>query len=179
MTGTTIVLGPSREFASELRRCLDGVVVIDDTLTAVGLDSPERPRRGADLMWRMLLALHSARASMLEQGGRIVVIVPTIGLAGASGLVAYTTAIEGIRAMAKSAARQWCSEGIVVNMVAAPLRLFASLPNADAHLSAPASADDTALVGSVTETVRFLLRRDIGHVVGDTVIVDGGSVMLP
>jgi 3-oxoacyl-[acyl-carrier protein] reductase len=179
MTGTTIVLGSSRELASELQRRLSDVVIIAGTAAPAGIDEPEWPRLVDDLMWRTLVALQSARTSMLEQGGRIVVVLPTIGLAGASGLTAYTTAVEGIRAMVKSAARQWCSEGIIVNMVAAPLRLFASLQNADAHLSAPASAHDTSLVGSVIESVRFLLRRDIGHVVGDTLIVDGGSVMRP
>jgi len=179
VTGTTIVLGPAAELASELQLHLENVRVIDDTLSTVGIDAPDWPRLVDDLMWRAVVTLQLARTSMLEEGGRIVVLVPTVGLAGAPGLVAFTTAIEGIRAMTKSAARQWYSEGIVVNMVAAPLRLFASPPNADSHLSAPASADDATLVESVIKTVNFLLRRDIDHVVGDTLIVDGGSVMLP
>ena len=66
-------------------------------------------------MWDTLTVLQRARQS----AKRIVLVTPTIGLAGAGELVAYTTAVEGIRAMAKSAARQWRSEGIVVNMVAA------------------------------------------------------------
>jgi 3-oxoacyl-[acyl-carrier protein] reductase len=172
-------MGPGPHLAAGLRADLGDVVVIDDTVAAVGIDAPEWPRLVDDLMWQTLTALQTARTSHRD-GGRIVVVLPTIGFAGASGLVALTTAHEGIRAMVKSAARQWCAEGIVVNMVAAPLRLFLAPPAADAHLSAPASADDQdSLVTSVVETVKFLLRPDIDHVVGDTIVVDGGSVMLP
>jgi 3-oxoacyl-[acyl-carrier protein] reductase len=40
-----------------------------------------------------------------------VLIVPTTGVPGSAGLVPYTTAVEGIRAMAESAARQWAGRG--------------------------------------------------------------------
>jgi 3-oxoacyl-[acyl-carrier protein] reductase len=99
-------------------------------------------------------------------------------MTGAAEGVGYTTAIEGIRAMAKSAARQWCSDGIVVNLIAAPVSLFA--PGLDAsHLTAAALPDDGTLIHSVVETTKFLLRRDIDHLVGATIVADGGSVMLP
>jgi 3-oxoacyl-[acyl-carrier protein] reductase len=99
-------------------------------------------------------------------------------MAGAAGLVDYTAAVEGIRAMAKSAARQWASEGITVNMIAAPLALFATDGDAS-HLSAAAVQQDETLIHSVVETAKFLLRHDLDHLTGDTIIVDGGSVMLP
>lgn len=110
--------------------------------------------------------------------GRIVLVVPTIGMAGAAGSVGYTTAIEGIRAMAKSAARQWGSEGITVNMIAAPLSVFAA-EVATSHLSAAAVRDDATLTHSIVETAKFLLRDDLDHLTGETIVVDGGSAMLP
>jgi 3-oxoacyl-[acyl-carrier protein] reductase len=117
---------------------------------------------------------------MSERGGRIVLVAATIGVAGAAQLVAYTTAIEGIRAMAKSAARQWADHGVGVNTVGVPLSLFApELTDATAHLTAPAVADRDGLLGEVAGTVSFLLRRDIEHLIGQTIVVDGGSVMLP
>lgn len=127
-----------------------------------------------------LTALQHARLSVRHAQGRIVLVLPTIGMAGAAGLVAYTTAIEGIRAMAKSASRQWASQGVVVNAVAAPLQLFApQLAAAANHLSAPALPDHPSIVRSVLEAVKFLLQPHLGHLVGDTIIVDGGSMMLP
>jgi 3-oxoacyl-[acyl-carrier protein] reductase len=131
-------------------------------------------------MLRILKALQRAHRSAGGRRGRIVLVIPTIGMAGAAALVPYTTAVEGIRAMAKSAARQWASDNIAVNMVAAPLRLFApTMGHLAAHLSAPAIDDEAALVQTVVDTTNFLLRLDAALPVGSTILADGGSVMLP
>lgn len=131
-------------------------------------------------MRRALCALQRSRSSMRSRGGSIVLVAPTIGMAGAAGLVPLTTATEGIRAMAKSAARQWASEGIQINTIAVPMHVFApALRTSASHLTGAAVQDDETLIKSVVETTKFLLRRDLKHLVGETIIVDGGSVMLP
>jgi 3-oxoacyl-[acyl-carrier protein] reductase len=163
---------------------VDGVVVVvggDAEPVVFTAQTPEEWDLAVNTtMWHSLQALQRAHASLLDVGGRVVVVTPTIGIAGAQGLVDYTTAVEGIRAMVKSAARQWASESIVVNMVSAPLALFApGLAAPAAHLTASAVGDDSRLFGSVVETVKFLLRPDVGYLVGETVVVDGGSMMLP
>lgn len=183
---STVVLGPTDPLTSALTDGLgaaaaqleaplppavDGVVVVVGAGSTVTVDAGEA-------MWRTLVALQHAHSAMTQRGGRIVLVVPTIGMTGAAGGVGYTAATEGIRAMAKSAARQWCSEGVTVNLIAAPISLFT--PELDAsHLTAAASPDDCTLIHSVVETTKFLLRRDIDHLVGATIVADGGSVMLP
>lgn len=163
---TTVVLGPAETLSRALADGVGDVTVVDARATA------------DETMWQTLVVLQTAHSSMAPHGGRIVLILPTIGMAGAATLVNYTTAIEGIRSMAKSAARQWASEGIAVNIVAAPLGLFRS--DVDwSHLTAAAVRNDGGLIHSVVETAKFLLRPDIDHLTGETVIVDGGSVMLP
>lgn len=151
----------------------EGVVIVVGTHAETGpvtaLDAGEWDHLVDATMWDTLTALQDGRTSFGQSGGRIVLVLPTIGLAGAAGLVAYSTAIEGIRAMAKSAARQWKSDGVTVNMVAAPVGMFAP----------ELAADDSLFVGSVVESVRFLLRPDLEHLVGATLVVDGGAVMLP
>jgi 3-oxoacyl-[acyl-carrier protein] reductase len=159
---TIIVLDPTDALATALEEAGE--------VTVVGGSSD-----AGKTMWEALVALQTACAASAR---RVVLVVPTIGMAGARDAVDYTTAIEGIRAMAKSAARQWGSTGIGVNTVAAPAHLFAREVDAS-HLSAPAVDDDGCLLRTVVETVRFLLREDLSHLTGDTVIVDGGSVMLP
>ena len=78
-----------------------------------------------------------------------MLVTPTVGFAGAAGLVPYTTAVEGIRAMAKSAARQWASDDIIVNAITAPLDLFApALAPLASHLTAAALHDAEGLVES-------------------------------
>ncbi|WP_068178501.1 SDR family oxidoreductase [Mycobacterium sp. UM_CSW] len=131
-------------------------------------------------MRQVLSALQRSYVSMRNAGGRIVLVLPTIGMTGGPYLVACTTALEGIRAMTKSAARQWASQNVIVNMIAAPLHLFAPNLSASAnHITAPAIDDNDKLVESIVETTRFLLKREVTGLVGETVIVDGGAVMLP
>ena len=144
------------------------------------LSATEWHRFAEQPMRQALSALQLSYASMRDAGGRIVLVLPTIGMTGGPYLVACTTALEGIRAMAKSAARQWASQNIIVNMIAAPLHLFAPKLSASAnHVAAAAIHDDDKLVESIVETTRFLLKREVTGLVGETVIVDGGAVMLP
>lgn len=176
---TAIVLWPAAALAQALREAVDDVVVIDGNMDTRLAVSPDWQDTVNDVTWRVLVALQSAHATIPERGGRILVVVPTIGMSGAAGLSASTTALEGVRAMVKSAARQWGAEGIAVNMVAAPARLFTAAPEVDSHLSAPAYGDHHTLVHSVVEASKFLQREDLPHLTGHTVVVDGGSVMLP
>ncbi|OBI84952.1 SDR family oxidoreductase [Mycobacterium asiaticum] len=198
MSAATVVVTPPGELSAALAASLqgtvadsnqqdlpqaDGIVIVVDAdpkaglLTTLGTDGWDHIVDAT--MWQTLTTLQQARLSVRHTRGRIVLVLPTIGIAGGAQLVAYTTAIEGIRAMAKSAARQWASQGVAVNAVAAPLRLFApELAGAASHLSAPAVRDDSVL-RSVGEAVKFLLQPHLDHLVGETIIVDGGSMMLP
>jgi 3-oxoacyl-[acyl-carrier protein] reductase len=162
---------------------LDGVVIVAGSgarpTPLTFLDEFEWRRLAEQPMRHTLTALKRSHASMCGRGGRIVFIVPTIGMSGAVDLVPYTTAIEGIRAMAKSAARQWAPQ-IVVNMIAVPAHLFApTLSGTTSHLTAPAVSDEHALIETVVETTRFLLSGAVTHLVGATIVADGGSVMSP
>lgn len=102
-------------------------------------------------------------------GGRVVFVVPTLGMTGAAGLVPFATACEGIRSLAKSAARQWGADGVTVACVA---RHVAGPTVALASLPAP-TGDDVAGV------VRLLASADAGPLTGATLVVDGGTVLVP
>jgi 3-oxoacyl-[acyl-carrier protein] reductase len=163
---------------------LGGVVIVTGSgarptpLTAI--DGFEWHRLAEQPMWQTLRALQRSHMSMSGRDGRIVLIVPTIGMSGAADLVPYTTAIEGIRAMAKSAARQWAPDGIVLNMIAIPAAVFVrAVGAATSHMTAPAVTDDYGLIETIVETTKFLLSREITHLVGATIVADGGSVMSP
>jgi 3-oxoacyl-[acyl-carrier protein] reductase len=121
------------------------------------------------LRWA-LDAAQAARDHLLGVGGgRLVFVVPSFGLTGATGLVAEATAAEGVRSLAKSAARQWGAEGITVACVA---RRVAGPEVALPSLPPPTAAE-------VADAVAVLLDPRSRAITGATVVVDGGTVLAP
>lgn len=114
------------------------------------------------------------------RGGRVVVVTPTVALTGAAGLVPYATAAEALRALAKSAARQWGEHGIAVNCVAPPVGLLAeSAASSDPAVEAPALGRAPDGRADVAPVVALLAAAPAHFVTGATVVVDGGVVMAP
>jgi 3-oxoacyl-[acyl-carrier protein] reductase len=143
------------------------------------IDEVEWRRDAEAVPLRAMHILQRAHDLMARREGRIVVISPTISLPGAANLVAYITGIEAVRAMAKSAARQWAADRVSVNLVAVPLQLFdPELGQYARHMTA-AAYTDVDLLPSVTTTVKFLLEDAAPALTGTTITADGGSVMLP
>jgi 3-oxoacyl-[acyl-carrier protein] reductase len=138
-----------------------------------------------DLIWEgtmraALAVLQASFASMRGHDGRIAFVAPTVSMSGAERLVPYTTAVEGQRLLAKSAARQWGPDGITVNCVAvAPEQVPIGVSSTATSLAPAAlggSGDPEHDIGPV---VVFLL-GDGGHfVTGATISVDGGVWMAP
>lgn len=197
--GNAAVVGAGDVVSSAVARRLQTTVlettapfpaVLDAVVAVTGADAAPKSLESIDSrewrllvhepLWQTISVLQRAWTSMRDHGGRIVLVVPTIGVAGSPRLVALTTVLEGTRALAKSAARQWAQHGVIVNTVGVPLTLLVpDLADSTQHLTTPAVEDGSTLLDDVVETIAYLLRRDVGHVIGQTVIVDSGSVMLP
>jgi len=66
-----------------------------------------------------LWAMQAVYPHMRGQGwGRIVNFASSMGITGGSGFAAYNASKEAIRAITRTAAREWGAEGIVVNAIA-------------------------------------------------------------
>ena len=117
---------------------------------------------------------------LAARGGRFVVVTPTVALTGAAGLVPIVTALEGLRALAKSAARQWGDSGITVNCLAPPVALVApGAAAADPGVEEPALGRRPDGRADVAPIVALLTADAAGFVTGATIVVDGGVVMTP
>lgn len=129
---------------------------------------------------RSLTTLQAAHAVFGNRdGGRIVVVTATAGFSGAARAVPLVAALEGTRAMAKSAARQWGALGITVNCISVPLAQLAP-PHATLTRFLPPPPlvrDDTA--DDAARAIIFLTGPDADGITGATLLVDGGSVMAP
>jgi 3-oxoacyl-[acyl-carrier protein] reductase len=148
----------------------------------VDLDDPafaeafERPV--LDLLW----SLRDAFAHLRRPGGRVVVVVPTIGMAGAPGLAASAAAAEAQRVLVKAAARQWGADGITINVVAADLAALAPgaphLPSVSLSVPALGAAAVTDLA-AIARLVATLVVGETTALTGVTLTADGGTWMAP
>jgi NAD(P)-dependent dehydrogenase (short-subunit alcohol dehydrogenase family) len=131
-----------------------------------------------------LYCLQAAFAQMNQRGGSVVVIGPSLSLAGAPRLVPLSAAVEGQRGLVKSSARQWGRLGLTVNWIAAAPRAlgpqFEKLPlpvKPDAVPVAFGRAPD--LQSEIVPMIEFLGSRAGRSMTGATLVLDGGEWMVP
>jgi 3-oxoacyl-[acyl-carrier protein] reductase len=98
-----------------------------------------------------------------------VFVTPSFGLTGAAGLVPLATAAEGVRSLTKTAARQFGADGIRVSCVARRV--------AGPVVAIPTFDDPT--IEDVAGAVALLASEAASGVTGATLVVDGGTVLVP
>jgi 3-oxoacyl-[acyl-carrier protein] reductase len=157
--------------------CGDDTALVGAPLTAT--DSAAWEARCERVLWRTLCTLQAAHWALSEGGGRVVVVTATAGVSGAPSAVPLVAAVEGARAMAKSAARQWGGVGISVNCVAVPLDMLA--PNLAGLTSflPPAALAPEDPIDDLAAAVEFWGGPDARGISGATLLVDRGAVMAP
>jgi 3-oxoacyl-[acyl-carrier protein] reductase len=186
------VLAPGASaFASGLTTALADATVADCVVYVCGdegaavlggldtLGADEWDRRGERVLRDALAGVQDAHRTLSARGGRLVLVAPTTGISGAPDLVPFLTAVEGVRAMAKSAARQWGAAGIAVNTVLVPLELLVPAVAGSTSFLAPPALGASATIADVAAAVRAFTDPAQHGVTGATVVVDGGSVMAP
>lgn len=177
-----VALASAREQVTEqLASALEEEALLAVVLAPVDADLLEpAPVGGADA-WSerceevLLLGLHVAQATHALAGGggaRLILVLPDVGLTGAVGQTPLATALEGLRALAKSSARQWGEVGISTATLLTPSHLFDPDDEAAGAASAPGMED-------VADVVVALLGPSGDVLTGVTLPVDGGVLMVP
>ena len=187
----SVVSVPAADDPAAVIRALEAVADIasvvhvcgDDTLASGRLASTDAAAWDAGcerVVWRALTTLQAAHAVLSRSdGGRIVMITATAGVSGAAGAVPLIAAVEGVRALAKSAARQWGAVGISVNCVSVPLELLAPAHAGLTTFLPPAALARPDPIDDVAGAVEFLCGAGAAGISGATLLVDGGAVMAP
>jgi NAD(P)-dependent dehydrogenase (short-subunit alcohol dehydrogenase family) len=135
-------------------------------------------------LWAMQAVFPYMRA---QRYGRIVNVASAAGLTGAAGYGAYSAAKEAIRALTRTAAREWGCHGIIVNCYC-PASVAHRKPPGDApsHQKAvyemyrdhPLGRDGDA-EHDIAPVVQFLLSDACQYMTGETLKIDGGAYMCP
>jgi 3-oxoacyl-[acyl-carrier protein] reductase len=137
--------------------------------SVASMDVDEWNRRSDRVLHDAIRAAQDAYRRMRDRGGRLVFVVPSLGLTGAAGLAPVAAAAEGVRSMTKSAARQWGKHGIttacLARRLAGPVVAISSLPD---------PTED-----EVADTLALLLTEELRAATGTTIVLDGGTVLVP
>lgn len=114
--------------------------------------------------------------------GRIVNFASAAGITGAAGYGAYNATKEAIRALTRTAAREWGRDGIVVNAIApaaaSPRGLAAMQRDEEAFLQFEREHPIGRMGDPETDTgpvVAFLCSPGARYLTGQTLMVDGGG----
>jgi NAD(P)-dependent dehydrogenase (short-subunit alcohol dehydrogenase family) len=127
-----------------------------------------------------LWAMQAVYPHMKAAGwGRIVNFASSMGIVGGVGFGAYNASKEAIRALTRTAAKEWAADGIVVNAIApaaAPPRAVGSEHYEEFMRSSPMhrNGDPELDIGPVAH---FLCTDACRYLTGQTFMCDGGTYL--
>jgi NAD(P)-dependent dehydrogenase (short-subunit alcohol dehydrogenase family) len=134
-----------------------------------------------------LWLMQAVHPHMKAQGrGRIVTFGSNAGLTGGAGYGPYSASKEAIRGLTRVAAREWGADGITVNCVCPVSAGHRAPPDDDPQRKAlwertyanqPIARDGDA-EDDIAPIVTFLLSEASRYMTGQTLMADGGAVML-
>ncbi|HEX4504570.1 MAG TPA: SDR family oxidoreductase [Alphaproteobacteria bacterium] len=148
----------------------------------------------ADSHWQPSVAVglrpifYTARAALpalIDSGGSMIVMTSQSGIDGTVTLPVYSAVKGAQRALVKSLAREWGPLGVRVNAIApsamtpAQVAYLEREPHMRAHLimRSPLRRMGDA-ENDIGRAVGFLISRESGFITGQTLVVNGGALML-
>ncbi|MCX5702908.1 MAG: 3-oxoacyl-[acyl-carrier-protein] reductase [Candidatus Omnitrophica bacterium] len=175
-----------------VNKILDKFTKVDILVNNAGITKDNLLLRMSQLEWDSVLGVNLkgafnclkavCRPMIKQRAGRIINIASIIGLIGNAGQANYAASKAGLIALTKTAAKELASRNINVNAIAPGFiqtEMTASLPEGLKEkmkeaipLNKFGSPDDVAAV------CVFLASEDSSYITGQTIVVDGGMVML-
>jgi len=128
-------------------------------------------------------AMQAAFPYMRDQGrGNIISLCSLNGVNAHIGTAEYNCAKEALRALTRTAAREWAQFGIVANIICPGAKTAAFRALAEEHPEIASMADQANPMGrlgdpenDIAPVAVFLASDDARYLTGNTLFVDGGS----
>jgi NAD(P)-dependent dehydrogenase (short-subunit alcohol dehydrogenase family) len=145
--------------------------------------------QAAEYSMRAAFVVLQQTHAVIADGGRVVLILPTVVATGVADLVPLCTAVEAIRVMAKAVARRWGARSITVNTIEVELAAFMLGDDVDRGAGAaavpvvPVLGQPALPPGSAVDDVLGLLDMlatpAAAAITGALLVADRGTVMQP
>jgi len=123
-----------------------------------------------------------SKVMIKQRSGKIVNIASIIGIIGNAGQANYSASKAGVIALSKTAARELASRNITVNAVAPGFiqtDMTAKLPeDLKQKMMAQIPLAKLGQPEDVANVCLFLASADADYITGQTIVVDGGMVMV-
>ncbi len=175
-----------------VNKILDKFGKVDILVNNAGITKDNLLLRMGDAEWDAVLNVNlkgtfnctkSVSRLMLKQRyGKIINIASIIGIIGNAGQANYSASKAGIIALTKTAAKELASRNINVNAVAPGFiqtEMTAKLPEElKQKMQGAIPLGRLGSPGDVAAVCVFLASDDANYVTGQTIIVDGGMVMV-
>ena len=130
-----------------------------------------------------LTCLAQHRDALLATKGHVVFVVPSFAMSGAKGFSATAAAGEGLRTLAKGAAKQWGKDNVRVNTIALDPQHFVP-GESGKQLSAVMGLATSSGFGhkgdiatDIASALNWLTAEDASFITGATLTLDGGIWM--
>lgn len=128
-------------------------------------------------------AMRAAVPHMKARGwGRVINMGSLNGVNAHMGTVEYNSAKEAVRALTRTAAREWANTGVTVNAICPAAKSREFYKTIDAHPEIEAATNDAMPMGRIGDpyddiapVAVFLASQASCYVTGNTLFVDGGS----
>lgn len=135
--------------------------------------------------WPTVILMQNALPHLKKTKGKVINFVSAAGMIGLSKQASYAAAKEAIRGISRVAANEWGRYGINVNMIS-PIanspgveRMETDMPNAYNKMI---SLIPMGRLGDCEEDIGrvsvFLASKDADYITGQTIMVDGGNVLV-
>ncbi|WP_235737067.1 SDR family NAD(P)-dependent oxidoreductase [Nocardioides alcanivorans] len=135
--------------------------------------------------WPVFWLMREAHPHLLQTKGSVINFASGAGLRGNVTQAAYAAAKEAVRGLSRVAANEWAADGINVNLIS-PLALTEGVAN---FIAAHPEQEKTLTKGTpmkrlgdprndIAPVAVFLASADAQYMTGQTLMTDGGSVML-